>query len=163
MEKVYVGVGSNLADPLQQVVDVMPQLEGIHKSELSGRSSLYRTEPVGNIAQDDFINAVVELRTELSPLDLLLELQAIERMRDSEDKWGPRTMDLDILLFGNHRQQDSHLTLPHPEIHQRLFVLIPLLEVAGDLYLPGLGSLSWMIEHAPQMRIERLPDPPGLN
>jgi 2-amino-4-hydroxy-6-hydroxymethyldihydropteridine diphosphokinase len=167
MEKVYVGVGSNLADPLQQVVEVMPQLRAIHRSRLTRRSSLYRTEPVGNTNQDDFINAMVELQTELEPVDLLLELQAIEhacyRQRDNEDKWGPRTMDLDIILFGNRRQHDSHLILPHAEMQHRRFVLMPLLEIAGDVYIPGLGSLSWLLEHAPKMRVERLPDPPDLD
>jgi 2-amino-4-hydroxy-6-hydroxymethyldihydropteridine diphosphokinase len=162
----YIGIGSNLADPLQQVIDVLPQLDGIHSTRLMRHSSLYRSEPVSDIEQEDYINAVAQLHTELSPVDLLLELQAIEqafyRDRAREKRWGPRTMDLDILLFDNLRQHDSHLTLPHPRLHERQFVLQPLREIAGDLYFPGLGSLDYLIQQAPRIRIERLTVVNGL-
>ncbi len=160
MTRVYIGIGSNLADPRQQVVDVLPLLDGIRDSRLMSCSSLYQTEPVSDIEQDDYINAVAGLDTGLTPVDLLLELQAIEyacyRRRDQESKTAPRTMDLDIILFGNLTQNDSHLCLPHPQLAQRLFVLEPLREIAGDLYVPGLGSITYLINQAPPMRIERL-------
>ena len=96
----------------------------------------------------------------LTPLELLLELQAIEhafyRQRDKGQKWGPRTMDLDILLFDQLQQHDSHLTIPHPEMKNRLFVLEPLKEIAGDLYIPRLGSLEFLITNAPPIRIQRI-------
>ncbi len=166
MERIYIGIGSNLADPYQQVVDVVPRLAAIRASRMLACSSLYRTEPVSDIPQEDFINAVACLETDQGPLDMLLELQAIEhafyRQRDAGKKWAPRTMDLDIILFGSRQSDDSYLTLPHPEMHKRLFVLQPLREIAGDLYVPTLGSIDYLIDHAPAMRVERVADPPSF-
>lgn len=160
--KAYIGIGSNLGDPLQQVRDVIPMLANMPGTRLAGVSSLYRSEPVSELAQDDYINAVAAIETALEPAALLLELQALEfafyRQRDPGQKWGPRTMDLDILLYANRVMNDSYLVIPHPEMHRRLFVLLPLLEVAGDLYLAGLGSLSYLAGQAPSIRIERLAD-----
>lgn len=160
--RAYISIGSNLGDPLQQVKDALPMIAGVRDTRMLRCSSLYKTEAVGGPEnQQDYINAAVEIETSLSAEDLLLELQAIEyafyRNRREEAHWGPRTMDLDILLFDQQRQQDSHLTLPHPEIANRLFVLVPLMEVAGDLYLAGYGSLSYLIEQAPQYGLQRLP------
>lgn len=162
MKKVrtYIGIGSNLGDPRQQVVDVFTRLRQIRDSSLEATSSLYQTEPIGDIPQDDYINAVVCLSTSLSPTALLLELQAIEhafyRQRIEGQQWAPRSMDLDIILYDTLHQQDSHLTIPHPELQNRLFVLQPLLEIAGDLYIPGLGSVQYLIQQAPPMSIEKL-------
>lgn len=162
MKKVrtYIGIGSNLGDPRQQVVDVFSRLEQIRGSSLEAVSSLYQTEPVGDIPQDDYINAVACLCTSLSPTELLLELQAIEhafyRQRIEGQQWAPRSMDLDIILYDSLHQQDSHLTIPHPELQNRLFVLQPLLEIAGDLYIPTLGSVQYLIQQAPPMKIEQL-------
>jgi len=139
---------------------VISRLGRIRDCELLASSSLYRSEPVSDIEQGDFINAVAFLSTGLTPLELLLELQAIEqafyRQRDKGQKWGPRTMDLDILLFDQLQQHDSHLTIPHPEMKNRLFVLEPLKEIAGDLYIPRLGSLEFLITNAPPIRIQRI-------
>jgi len=158
--KTYIGIGSNLADPVQQVLSALNKLGHLKDSQLLSHSSLYQTEPVGDIKQDDFINAVACLQTQLKPMALLLELQAIEhafyRNRQTEQKWGPRTLDLDIILYDNLYQNDTHLTLPHPEMHHRLFVLKPLREISEDLYIAGLGSLDYMIAHAPRMRIQKL-------
>ena len=158
--KVYIGIGSNLADPKQQVLDVLPHLNRISNSHLEKHSSLYQSAAVSEIEQEDYINAMACLSTTLQPLELLLELQAIEyafyRQRTDELKWAPRTMDLDIILFGNIVQNDSHLCIPHKEMQHRLFVLQPLLEIAGDLYIPGLGSISYLINQAPSLRINQL-------
>ncbi len=158
--EAYIGIGSNLADPQQQVIDVLPHLNQIRQTSLLSHSSLYQSAAVSDIEQEDYINAVACLSTSLRPMELLLELQAIEyafyRQRSDELKWAPRTMDLDIILFGNIQQNDSHLHIPHAEMKNRLFVLMPLLEIAPDLYIPGLGSLSYLIQHAPQLRINRL-------
>lgn len=158
--KAYIGIGSNLADPVQQVIDVIPQLGNIRDTRLLQHSSLYQTEAISDIEQEDYINAVACLQTTLTPMQLLLELQAIEhafyRQRSPELKWAPRTMDLDILLYGEIRMNDTHLTIPHAEMKNRLFVLQPLREISGDLYIPGLGSVDYMINHAPAMRITRL-------
>lgn len=156
-ETVYIGIGSNIGDSRNIVIAAIECLANITGVELIKHSSLYLSEAVSDIPQDDYINAVVEIKTGLSPFDLLLELQAIEhafyRERDEKLKWAPRTLDLDIILFGPLKINDSHLTIPHPEMHNRLFVLLPLLEVAGDLYISGLGSVSYLVSHAPSIEI----------
>jgi 2-amino-4-hydroxy-6-hydroxymethyldihydropteridine diphosphokinase len=160
--KAYIGIGSNLADPRQQVMDVFSYLDQIRDSQLLQHSSLYQTEAISDIEQEDYINAVACLQTTLKPTELLLELQAIEqafyRQRFEGLKWAPRTMDLDILLYGELRMNDTHLTIPHAEMQNRLFVLQPLREISGDIYIAGLGSIDYMIKHAPPMRINRLPE-----
>ncbi len=152
-EIVYIGIGGNIGDSLPIVQQAIECLTRLPQTRLIRQSSLYRSEPVSDIPQDDYVNAVVALETSLAPMDLLLELQAIEqafyRQRDPELKWAPRTLDLDIILFGSRCINDSHLNVPHPEMHNRLFVLRPLYEVCGDLYIPGLGSLQFMINNAP--------------
>ena len=158
--KTYIGIGSNLADPIQQVIDVLPHLGQIRQTELVAYSSLYQSAAVSQIEQEDYINAIACLETRLTPEQLLLELQSIEyafyRQRSSELKWAPRTMDLDIILFGNLQQKDSHLCIPHEHMQNRLFVLLPLQEIVGEIYLPGLGSLSYLIQNAAPLRIEKL-------
>jgi len=158
--RVYIGIGSKLGDPIQQVQDVLPHLDRIKSTRLLAHSSLYQTAAISDIEQDDYINAVACLSTRLKPIELLLELQAIEyafyRQRSDDIKWGPRSMDLDILLFGSTKQNDSHLTIPHAQMQNRLFVLQPLQEIAGDLYIPGLGSLNYLIQQLPDQRIKRL-------
>jgi 2-amino-4-hydroxy-6-hydroxymethyldihydropteridine diphosphokinase len=157
-ELVYIGIGSNLADSISIVQDAINRLAKITKTELRQYSSLYQSEPIGDIAQDDYVNAVVALETSLSPTDLLLEMQAIEhafyRQRDPLLRWGPRSLDLDLILYGDHMINDSHLTVPHREMHNRLFVLKPLFEISGEMYIPGLGSLSYLLNEAPEIKIE---------
>lgn len=158
--KTYIGIGSNLGDPLQQVRDVLPRLEQIKDSSLVAVSSLYQSTALGDQPQEDYINAVACMSTSLTPTELLLELQAIEhafyRQRIEGQKWAPRSMDLDIILYDNLQQNDSHLSIPHPEMQNRLFVLQPLQEIAGDLYIPTLGSLQYLIQRAPQLQIQKL-------
>jgi 2-amino-4-hydroxy-6-hydroxymethyldihydropteridine diphosphokinase len=162
VNRTYIGIGSNLADPRQQVIDVFPKLNLIRNSSLHSHSALYQTEAISDIQQEDYINAVACLHTTLKPVELLLELQAIEyscyRQRSDELKWAPRTMDLDVLLFADMKMNDTHLTIPHREMQNRLFVLLPLQEIEPNLYIPGLGSISYLVKQAPAMRIERLPD-----
>jgi 2-amino-4-hydroxy-6-hydroxymethyldihydropteridine diphosphokinase len=157
-EEVYIGIGSNLGDSVAIARDAINLLGKINKSKLVKYSSLYESEPVGDIPQDNYVNAVVALQTSLEPFDLLLELQAIEnayyRKRDPALRWGPRTLDLDIILYGNRIIMDSHLTVPHSEMQNRLFVLKPLLEIVGDIYIPGLGSLDYLIDRAPAIKID---------
>jgi 2-amino-4-hydroxy-6-hydroxymethyldihydropteridine diphosphokinase len=160
-EQVFVGLGSNLGDSTTLVEEAIDALAGIRDTTLRGRSSLYRSEPLGDIPQDDYINAVACLDCGLEPTALLLELQSIEhafyRRREQEQRWGPRTLDLDIILFGNRRINDSHLTVPHREFANRRFVLEPLLEIDGDRFIPGYGSLTYLIRNAPPMQLEKLP------
>lgn len=138
MARAYLGLGSNLGDRrenLRQAVDQLARVPGI---VVRRRSSLYENPPVGYEAQPDFLNAVVEVETSLSPWALLEVLQAIEtdlgRVRTL--RWGPRTVDLDLLLYEGVRLDEERLTLPHPRLGERAFVLVPLAELAPDWPLP---------------------------
>ncbi|MCP4188375.1 MAG: 2-amino-4-hydroxy-6-hydroxymethyldihydropteridine diphosphokinase [Gammaproteobacteria bacterium] len=159
-EEVHIAIGSNIGDSLTIVSEAIEHLRSLPKTDLQRHSSLYRTEAVSDIQQDDYINAAVLLTTTLEPMDLLLELQAIEqafyRQRDTAVKWAPRTLDLDIILFGARIIDDSHLTIPHAEMQNRLFVLQPMFEISGDLYISGLGSLKYLVENAPKMMIKQI-------
>jgi len=159
-EEVFIGLGSNIGDSATIIEQALSALDNVTQSSLRGRSSLYRSTALGEIPQDDYINAVAKIVTNLEPMALLLELQAIEhayyRRREQEQRWAPRTLDLDIILFGNRNIADSHLTVPHPEFTNRLFVLEPMLEVDGDRFIPGHGSLRYLIDHAPAMALEKL-------
>lgn len=162
VEEVFIGIGSNIGDSRNIIAQAIDCLSNLPDTWLKAQSSLYISEPVSDIPQDDYINAVVSLETGLKPHELLLELQAIEhafyRTRDENLKWAPRTLDLDIILFGAQQLNDSHLTIPHPEMQNRLFVLQPLHEIAGELYITGLGSLQYLINNAPVIDIERIAD-----
>ncbi|MBT8433637.1 MAG: 2-amino-4-hydroxy-6-hydroxymethyldihydropteridine diphosphokinase, partial [Gammaproteobacteria bacterium] len=135
-------------------------LGNISQTSLRASSSLYRSEAVGDIPQDDYTNAVALLDCSLEPTALLLELQAIEhayyRRREQEERWAPRTLDLDIILFGDRSFNDSHLIIPHPQFAQRLFVLEPMLEIGGDRFIPGYGSLRYLIDNAPAISLQKL-------
>ncbi len=163
-EQVFIALGSNIGDSETIVTEAIRAIGNIRGCTLTGRSSLYRSAALGERAQDDYINAVVCIETSLEPTALLLELQAIEhayyRSRDSEDRWAPRTLDLDIVLFGDRKIDDSHLVVPHREFAQRRFVLEPMLEIDGDRFIAGFGSLSYLIENAPALRLQKL-DPGG--
>ena len=144
-QPAYVGLGSNLADPRQQVQRALARLAQLPHTRRIACSRLYRSRPLGPIAQPDFVNAVAGLLTQLSAPELLRELQAIEIAfgRPSEhQRWGPRIIDLDLLAYGRERCTDPQLTLPHPGIVERNFVLYPLADVAPDLELPGLGRVT---------------------
>jgi len=137
----FIGLGSNMDDPQARCLEAIGHLEKVKKSTLLRRSSFYRTEPVGLTNQDWFINAVVELRTALSARELLAELQAIENLmgRSRIVKWGPRVIDLDILLYGQEIIEEADLTVPHREMHKRRFVLEPLYELAPYAIHPAFG------------------------
>ena len=138
MTVAYVGLGSNLADPARQVETALQELDGLPHTRLVKRSSLYRTKPVGYADQPDFINAVAELETGLPAERLLDELQALEVRHGRERSFpnAPRTLDLDLLLFGKLVLRTDRLTVPHPRMKERAFVLDPLREIAPDLELP---------------------------
>jgi 2-amino-4-hydroxy-6-hydroxymethyldihydropteridine diphosphokinase len=142
MEQVYIGLGSNLADPRAQVERALQTLAALPRTALARRSRLYRSAPWGRADQPEFVNAVAALRTELSPRELLDALLAIERAagraRDAT-RWGPRVLDLDILVFGDRVIDEPGLHVPHPHLHERAFVLLPLAEIAADMIVPGRG------------------------
>ena len=135
MTVAYVGIGSNLDEPRRQVLEALSELDQLPHTRVLKKSSLYRSAPMGHAGQPDFINAVAQLETGLPAERLLAELQEVERRHRRERSFpnAPRTLDLDILLFGNATLRSSALTVPHPRMHERAFVLKPLLEIDPQL------------------------------
>jgi 2-amino-4-hydroxy-6-hydroxymethyldihydropteridine diphosphokinase len=160
MERAYIGLGSNLATPLEQLRSALAALAALPQTDLIAQSSFYSSDPLGPADQPRYVNAVAALDTELSPLALLDALQTIEleqgRTRKAE-RWGPRTLDLDILLFGEHRLDEPRLTVPHYHMHARAFVLYPLAEIAPTLHLPDGRPLRELLAACPFEGLERLP------
>jgi len=157
----YVGIGSNLESPQQQVEAAIRDLSALPDTVVTRSSSLFRSAPFGPIEQGDFVNAVAAIMTQLTAHQLLTELRTIEdnhgRTRDGE-RWGPRTLDLDLLVFSDEQIADDVLTVPHPGISERNFVLLPLNELAPHLIVPGQGSVA-TLTHAVKGsggRIERI-------
>jgi len=147
--RAFVALGSNLAEPQAQVLQAFAALSALPQTQLRAQSALYRSAPVGYAAQPDFINAVVLLETALSAPDLLQSLLNIERDcgRIREFRNAPRTLDLDLLLYGDLIMHEAGLTLPHPRMHERAFVLLPLLEIAPDCIIPGKGlAADWLTQ-----------------
>lgn len=147
MNLAYVALGANLGDPIATIRAALGALANLPESRVVHSSSLYRTAPVGELEQPEFINAVAALETTLAPealLDALLDIETrFGRIR--EQKNGPRTLDLDLLLYANQQLDLPRLTLPHPRLHLRAFVLYPLAEIAPDLHLPGRGTITaWL-------------------
>ncbi len=157
-EVVYIGLGSNLADPLDQLQRASFALGNLPDTTRTALSSWYRTPPMGPQNQPDYLNGVAQLRTGLSPTDLLLALQIIEQdhQRVRERHWGPRTLDLDILLYGDQVIDLPELQIPHPGMYQRNFVLLPLAEIDPHLHFPDGSSLAMRLENCPSEGIVRL-------
>jgi len=147
MVSAYIGLGSNLEDPLNQVKTALKELSTLAKTELLSHSSLYRSAPQGPADQPDFINAVARVETSLDAHALLDELQALELKHDRVrlQHWGPRSLDLDLLLYADHTIDTERLQVPHPWLSQRCFVLYPLAEIAADLMLPSGISLASLL------------------
>jgi 2-amino-4-hydroxy-6-hydroxymethyldihydropteridine diphosphokinase len=154
----YVGLGSNLDDPIAQVNRGFDRLDQIDGVTLIARSSLYRSAPFGPVDQPEFVNAVACLKSALVPESLLNELHEIERSsgREREIRWGPRTLDLDLLVFGDQEIDRPGIRLPHPGIAERNFVLLPLVEIAPKLLIPGLGRVSEMKVQRNDPQISRI-------
>lgn len=157
---VYIGLGSNLESPRQQVSRALDELGDLPKTHCTARSSLYRTPPMGPPDQPDYINAVAAVTTSLSAVMLLEELQRLERLHRRVrrgERWGPRTLDLDLLLFGDQQIQTTRLIVPHPGLGERAFVLYPLAEIAPPgLDIPRLGPLSRLLERISGDGIEKV-------
>ena len=152
MTVAYVGIGSNLDQPRRQVLEALSELDRLPHTRVVKKSSLYRSAPMGHAGQPDFINAVAQLETGLPAERLLAELQGVERRHGRKRSFpnAPRTLDLDILLFGDATMQSGVLTIPHPRMHQRAFVLKPLLEI--DPRLP----FHQQLESCKDQTVERL-------
>jgi 2-amino-4-hydroxy-6-hydroxymethyldihydropteridine diphosphokinase len=147
---VCVALGSNLDDPAGQVRRAFAELAALPKTGLVARSRLYRTAPVGP-PQPDYVNAAARLETRLDPDALFDGLLAIEAAhgRVRAERWGPRTLDLDLLVYGDAVIDTPRLTVPHPQLARRPFVLVPLAEVASDLIVPGLGRVGDLLAACP--------------
>ncbi len=158
----FVGLGSNLDDPQGQVLRALQSLDGLPQTKLLARSSLYRSAPVGYLEQPDFINAVAKLETALSPRALLDALLGLERERGRTRAFrnAPRTLDLDMLLYDGLQFHEHSLTIPHPQMHLRAFVLRPLLEIAPDCLIPGIGPARKAMQDCPQQRLETIAHDP---
>lgn len=165
----FIGLGSNLADPAAQLARAVAGLAGLPQTVLVAQSPFYRSKPVGPQDQPDFVNGAAMLRTELSAPALLDQLQAIEQAHGRErlQHWGPRTLDLDLLLYGNETITSERLTVPHPELPNRDFVLQPLLDLDPQRILPDGRSLALLRQQCQDNHLQKLdplprtPSPPG--
>ncbi|WP_199100856.1 2-amino-4-hydroxy-6-hydroxymethyldihydropteridine diphosphokinase [Dyella sp. ASV21] len=160
MTEAYVALGSNLGDARAQVLGAFEALARLPGTRLVARSALYLTPPWGVLDQPPFVNAAAQLETALPPHELLDQLLAVERaagrIRDGQ-RWGPRTLDLDVLHMQGVSLDDERLQLPHPRIHERAFVVLPLFDLAPDLRLPGQGRVADLLAALDIAGIERLP------
>ncbi|MFZ1869348.1 MAG: 2-amino-4-hydroxy-6-hydroxymethyldihydropteridine diphosphokinase [Steroidobacteraceae bacterium] len=161
-QPAYIGLGSNLQDPRAQILRACAALERLPTTRKVGHSPLYRSKPFGPVSQPDFINAVAGVLTQLDSRTLLGELLALERAFGrpvARERWGPRIIDLDLLVHGRERRQEPGLTLPHPGIVERNFVLYPLGDLAPDLDVPGLGRVAELKGRLAPLGLERLSEP----
>jgi len=159
--KAWIALGSNLDDPAARVTAAVDALDHLPDTRVVARSSLYETRPWGVTDQPNFINAVASIDTSLGArqlLDALLDLEIAQgRHRDSEQRWGPRRLDLDLLLYDELTMDTDGLTLPHPRMHERAFVLVPLLEMDPELSVPGRGSVAGLLATVGTGGIVQLP------
>ena len=158
MFTAYIGLGSNLNNPQQQIVQACSEIADLEDVRLVRMSSLYRSSPMGPMGQPDYVNAVAEIATNLTPESLLNELQRIEnehgRTRNGI-RWGARTLDLDVLIYGEEVINTKTLTIPHPGLYERAFVLYPLKEIApDDLRIPGHGKLAGLVSRCERGDLE---------
>lgn len=152
-EVAFIGLGGNTGDPAAVLREALIQLDALPGSRLLRSSPLYRTAAWGITEQPDFINAVAALRTTLAPQALLDALLRIEqqhgRDRSREHRWGPRSLDLDLLLYGQRQLEQPGLRVPHPHLHERAFVLVPLGRIAPDVHIPGRGRVCDLLQALP--------------
>ncbi|MDR9424825.1 MAG: 2-amino-4-hydroxy-6-hydroxymethyldihydropteridine diphosphokinase [Marinobacter sp.] len=160
--EAYIGLGSNLQDPAAQLARAVAELAGLPETTLLAQSPFYASRPVGPQDQPDFVNGAARLQTTFSAHQLLDHLQSIEQAHGRERlrHWGPRTLDLDLLIFGNETIDDQRLTVPHAELANRNFVLRPLLDLNPDLTLPDGRPVSGLLEQCPDNPLRKLPPQP---
>lgn len=156
--RAYVALGSNLDNPHQQVLHAFEALSALPQTRVVATSALYRTAPVGYDNQPDFINAAAEICTELEPIALLRALLALETVQGRERPFpnAPRVLDLDLLFYDNLEMHTPELTLPHPRLHERGFVLYPLADLAPELLVPGKGTVSALLAALPDQGVQRM-------
>jgi 2-amino-4-hydroxy-6-hydroxymethyldihydropteridine diphosphokinase len=158
--RAFIGLGSNLAHPRRQLAKALARLDATNGVRLVAVSPSYVTAPIGGVAQPDFVNAVALVETTLPPRALLARLQAIERRQQrrrdaATPRNAPRTLDLDLLLYGARRMRSAQLTVPHPRMHERAFVLRPLTDIAPAIRIPGRGAARRFLPGVRAQRIQR--------
>ena len=155
----YVALGANLGNPREALKAALAAMEAIPETRVVRASSFYSTEPIDS-SGPDYVNAVCEVATNLAPEALLTALLAIEseagRVRPAGVVNAPRTLDLDLLLYENETRRSAFLTLPHPRMHERAFVLVPLAEIASELMIPGKGAVGALLASVSDQRIEKI-------
>jgi 2-amino-4-hydroxy-6-hydroxymethyldihydropteridine diphosphokinase len=158
VNSAHIGLGSNLDDPPKQIDRAIEMLADLADTRVEARSSLYRSAPFGPVEQADFVNAAVALTTSLGAHELLWQLKRIENDigREPAVRWGPRIIDLDLLVFGDLVISETGLIVPHPGIAERNFVLLPLRQIAPDLLIPGLGRLADIAVNESEPQISRI-------
>jgi 2-amino-4-hydroxy-6-hydroxymethyldihydropteridine diphosphokinase len=156
----FIGLGSNLEEPVSQLQRAFVDLGQLPGTRLVARSSLYRSAPIGLLDQPDFVNAVAKIATSLAPQALLQSLLHIEHQHGRERTFrnAPRTLDLDVLLYDDLQLHEHGLTIPHPQMHLRAFVLQPLLEIAPDAGIPGVGQARQVFQACRDQVLERIAD-----
>jgi 2-amino-4-hydroxy-6-hydroxymethyldihydropteridine diphosphokinase len=158
--QAFVGLGGNLGDSAATLTAALRALDALPQTRVMRASQLYRTAAWGVTDQPDFINAVALLHTRRTPRQLLEDLLEIERhagrhrLEDGSDRWGPRTLDLDLLLYGDARIDEPGLHVPHPRLHERAFVLVPLAEIAPDASIPGVGTAAQALARMAPAQVE---------
>ncbi len=159
MPEVFVGLGANLGDPATQLRTAVEALEALPRTQVTAVSSFYRSAAIGPAGQPDYCNAVARLDTALQPEALLDALLAIEDMagRLRGERWAARVLDLDLLVYAGVVCHSPRLTLPHPALAQRAFVLVPLAEIAPDLCIPGLATVGELLARLPDAALARWP------
>lgn len=153
MSTAFIALGSNLANPLNQVNQAIKSLRELPETNVITYSPFYRTKPLGPQNQPDYLNTVIQLETTLYPVDLLDYLQRIEQQQGRERKahrWGPRTLDLDILLYDDLAIQNQRLTIPHYDMKNREFMIYPLFDIAPNLVMPDGTKISELIKILPR-------------
>lgn len=157
--RAYVGLGANLGDPRGQLNMALEDINALEDTRVAACSSMYRSAPVGYAGQPDFLNAVAALDTGLQAEQLLAELHRIEARHHRQRPFpnAPRTLDLDLLLYGDRQVASPALTLPHPRMHERAFVLLPLVEIAPEAVIPGRGPAASLVAACAGQDVLRLP------
>jgi 2-amino-4-hydroxy-6-hydroxymethyldihydropteridine diphosphokinase len=155
---IYIGLGSNQENPINQIQSAITEINQMEGIKVIKSSSLYITKPVGLVEQDNFINAVIEVSSSFSPHELLLKLQQVEQMhkRVRDIKWGPRTLDCDLLYYQDKILSDKILTLPHKEILHRAFVLVPLAEIAPNWQHTDGRTMQALVQSCDQSGVQEL-------
>ena len=158
MNRAYVGIGANIGDPRHQLRTALTELSGLPNTRLTASSSIYRSAPLDYAGQPEFLNAVAQIDTDLAPEVLLDFLQAIENRHGRERPFAgaPRTLDLDLLLYGNDTIDSARLTVPHPRMHERAFALIPLAEIAPEATIPGRGMARELLAGCAGQLVQRI-------